>query len=123
MSYLQQEVAATLGLDGQHPIDVRKNMSELGLDSLMALELRNTLGGVLGIALPATLIFDHPSIESLARHLGENALALVLPMEARAKKSEDENQADLTDILARLDSLSETEAEKLLGQELFRLGN
>jgi acyl transferase domain-containing protein/acyl carrier protein len=123
VNYLQEEVAATLGLDGRHSIDVRKNMSELGLDSLMALELRNTLGSVLGITLPATLIFDHPSIELLARYLGEKALALVLPEDARAEKSEDENQVNLTDILARLDNLSETEAEKLLGRELFRLGN
>jgi Phosphopantetheine attachment site len=42
-------------------------MGELGFDSLMALEFRNTLSRVLGVTSPATLILDHPIIESLAQ--------------------------------------------------------
>jgi acyl carrier protein/short-subunit dehydrogenase len=119
VSYLQQEVAAILGLDNPRSIDTQRHMNELGFDSLMALELRNTLGSILGITLPATLIFDHPSIESLARYLGEEVLALALPTEARAERPEDTDRDGLTAILARLDQLSEIEAESLLGQELL----
>lgn len=39
---------------------------EAGLDSLGAVELRNTLGSTFSLDLPATLVFDHPSISALA---------------------------------------------------------
>jgi acyl transferase domain-containing protein/acyl carrier protein len=113
VSYLQHEVALVLELEEPQSVDTQLHMSELGFDSLMALEFRNTLSSVLGVTLPATLIFDHPTIESLARLLGE-MLALQLPAGFQAGSVEVTNQDGLTEILARLDSFSETEAEGLL---------
>ncbi|WSY37695.1 SDR family NAD(P)-dependent oxidoreductase [Embleya sp. NBC_00888] len=42
---------------------------DLGIDSLMALELRNKLAAVTGLKLSATLAFDYPNPSSLARFL------------------------------------------------------
>jgi acyl carrier protein len=52
-------------------IDARRGFTELGLDSLAAIELRNGLAEASGIRLPATLMFDYPNSEALARFLLE----------------------------------------------------
>ena len=47
-------------------------LMELGLDSLMAVRLRGLLArGLGGLTLPASLVFDHPTIESIAAYLLE----------------------------------------------------
>lgn len=72
---LQAEVATqaahVLGIAPDQPLDPDQPLHDLGLDSLMAVELRNTLSGLLGTRLPSTLLFDHPSIAKAAEYLGE----------------------------------------------------
>jgi hypothetical protein len=61
----------------------------MGMDSLMALDLRRRLEAALGLSLPATLAFDHPNVQAmttdLARRLGWTpaaAIAASLPASA-----------------------------------------
>jgi len=73
VSLLQGEAGAVLGFrDGRLP-DTRKGFFALGMDSLMAVELRNRLARIFACKLPATLAFDHANIEALADHLGATA--------------------------------------------------
>lgn len=57
-------------------IEHRRPLQELGLDSLAALELRNRLGRLVGAVLPASLLFDHPTIAALTEHLATTYLGL-----------------------------------------------
>ncbi len=62
-------VVATLGDAGSRPgIDV--GMFDLGMDSLMAVELKRRLEAGTGLGLPSTLTFNYPTIRAMSSYLG-----------------------------------------------------
>ncbi|MEV6568447.1 type I polyketide synthase [Streptomyces kronopolitis] len=74
LTTVRAQVASTLGYPGPDAVSPRQQFKELGIDSLTALELRNGLQAVAGVALPATLVFDHPTPEAVAGHLSRTLL-------------------------------------------------
>jgi NAD(P)-dependent dehydrogenase (short-subunit alcohol dehydrogenase family)/acyl carrier protein len=118
VEYLNAQALQAIGRDASMRIDPRTPLREIGLDSLMAVELRNALGRSLGKPLPATLLFDYPTLELLGRYLLD-ALGLDdrVNMDAPAHvtsgtASAGSDVADLSDaeaeaaLIAELDSLS-----------------
>jgi acyl carrier protein len=66
--FVQQQVAEILQIDPKR-IDRRAPFKSLGVDSLMALELRNRLEVLLGLSLGSTLVWTYPDVVALAEHL------------------------------------------------------
>ncbi|MER5556441.1 type I polyketide synthase [Streptomyces sp. NPDC002793] len=62
-------VAGVLRLGSPRDVPLDKPFQSIGFDSLTAVELRGVLVGATGLALPATLVFDHPDPTALADHL------------------------------------------------------
>jgi polyketide synthase 12 len=63
------ETAIVLGYPSPEALAPERSFKELGFDSAAAVELRNRLVAETGMSLPATLVFDCPTPEELARRL------------------------------------------------------
>ncbi|WP_370350378.1 type I polyketide synthase [Catenulispora sp. EB89] len=69
LAMVRRNVAVALAHETAEAVDVDRSFSELGFDSLSSVELRRTLGDELGRRLPATLLFDHPTVAAVAGFL------------------------------------------------------
>nr|WP_189061090.1 type I polyketide synthase [Longimycelium tulufanense] len=71
LELVRTEVAMVLGQTGPADITPSTTFTELGFDSARAVELRRRLSEVLGLSLPTTLVFDHPTPSAVAEHLAD----------------------------------------------------
>jgi len=113
IEHVRVQAAKVLGLDSVHEVDIDQPLNEMGLDSLMAVELRNLVGVGLKLERPlsATLVFDYPTVAAVADHLAKDLLEW-------QKEPELEADGEQAKMLEELEALSDDEAEALLLAEL-----
>ena len=113
---ISRELGAVLGTESNGSVDPAQGFFDLGMDSLMATELRNRLQKQLKLNLPSTIVFDHATVAALAEYLSaqfapsESARAPATPAlsnapapaEDTARLNEDELSSLLEDELKDL---------------------
>jgi acyl transferase domain-containing protein len=112
---LRARLANTLGLDEADSIGSDQLFFELGVSSISAVALQGELSEALGMELPSTVMFDHPSLERLARYISGRIDGGEPEERAVAREPQD------GDLLAHLHGLTDAEAEALLLERLGRL--
>jgi len=115
-AWVEGEVRDLLRVPASESIDRTLGLFQIGMDSLMAVQLRERFERALERAFPATLAFNHSTIDALARFLVE----VTLGEDAAPTSPAREDVGADADELA-IDTLSNEEARRLLEQELDEL--
>jgi acyl transferase domain-containing protein/acyl carrier protein len=115
LQWVREEIAAVLRLPAAE-VDAGRGLFDMGLDSLMALDLRGRLEAGVGRPLPSTLAFNYPTANALAEFLaGDGATPAEAAGPAPAPRAEGGGDDRDTD------DLSEDELAALLARKLERL--
>ena len=112
-TYLHQQIAAALRLNSDK-LDINQALNTVGMDSLMAVELRNKLRKDLAVDVSVVKFLDNLSIAVLAQEISQqwSASEATQPIEQAATASISEENA--VELLANLESLTDAEIDALL---------
>jgi len=116
VNFVRGQVAQILRLDASDSFDRRQRLMDLGVDSLMAVELRGRLSHQLQLerALPATLIFDYPTVEAIAEYLARD----VLEFDQSTQVAPRDESSQVMDI----EQMSDEQVEAMLLKKLKDIG-
>lgn len=110
--------AGVIGFAADREIDPRMPLAELGLDSLMAVDLRNQLGRALAHRFPTTLLFDYPAIGVLAEMIGADVFGLASNEPAKAVAPAFSKSDESGALLEAIEGLDDEALDKLLAERL-----
>ena len=116
---MRERALRALGVDLGKQIDPRTPLGDLGLDSLLAVELRNTLATALGRPLPATLLFDYPSIDALTDYLLVEVLGFG-DSRAPSPAQQAAQPAAPRELVGSIEAMSDDEVDRLIAARAKR---
>lgn len=136
---LRAQTARVLKL-ATESLDVEQPLNNVGIDSLMAIELKNRIEADLGATVPMVKFLEGPSVRDLAGYLCEQLIPILAPRRSKAQArngkhasighasrnghpapvngvaTAEPDEIDAGQLLARLESLSDAEVDSLLSE-------
>jgi amino acid adenylation domain-containing protein len=118
INHIQEQVSKMLGLKSSQ-LKRDQGFADMGMDSLIAIEFRNHLENSLGLSLPATLVFEYPTIKSLAEYITTKLLKwqLIQIVDEDSPQTEDK----LGMVLSEIEQLTEAEIQAAIAKEMAEL--
>ncbi|HEX2905542.1 MAG TPA: acyltransferase domain-containing protein [Phototrophicaceae bacterium] len=116
LAHIRAEAARVLGMADPNGIDIQQGLFDMGMDSLMSVELKSRLEASVEQTLPSTLTFNYPTVADLTDYLETQVLAAKL---AEAPAAASVSSAPPVEAVADdMDELSEDELAALLSKKL-----
>jgi acyl transferase domain-containing protein len=109
---IQAQVVAVMGFSPAEAPEFDQGLFDLGMDSLLALDLKNRLQTALKRDIPVAALFEHSTITSLTDYVLREVLALP------AGEPTAQTRADAVDLVSNIAEMSEAEVERLLAQKM-----
>lgn len=110
LSHVRRTLATTLRLPSAETVGVNQPLGELGLDSLMAVEVRNLLTSAFRCELSSTLIFDYPTANALTSYL----IQTISPKQPASDVSPAQHisTAEIDQMLSEIEAMPDSEASQ-----------
>jgi acyl carrier protein len=117
IDFLTEQVTKVLKLDLSESPKPNQALFDLGMDSLMAVELKNRIDDNLGISISPSMTFEYPTIAALAKYLTD----LVQPLIESTSKTRVESLESISlddNLTSVIENMSEVELDAMIAQEL-----
>ncbi len=117
VTLMRQHLAEMLRYESPDQVERKRRLTDLGIDSLMAIEFSGRLTKALHLEkpLPSTLVFDHPTLDALADYLEREVLRFTPAAETAESKTGEPAAPVANDArMDEIDQLSDEEVEALL---------
>ncbi len=121
LGHIRKQAARVLAIDDANLPDPRRTLNELGFDSLTGVEFANRVGRSIGQHINPTVLFDYPTLESLAGYVVRDVLHLESEAAPSAAETEDAEEGSRAQAAADVEGMSEEDMDALVSQQLEQL--
>ena len=121
IDFVRAEAAAVLGAGGEAEVAQDVGLFEMGMDSLMSVELRRRLERGAARKLPSTLTFNYPNVAALAGYLELELAASIPAVATKTTAAAPATIAVAAQVISTSDNLDELSDEELEMRLLARL--
>jgi acyl carrier protein len=121
LSYLQAEIARILKIATPQTINPNQGFFDLGMDSLMAVELKNSLEIAFNCSVPATIAFETPTIIDLAAYISKEVLQWNLWEHQTDEQTLSSANHQHSTTSVEIERLTEDEVQESIAEKLEKL--